>query len=359
MNIMLKIGVITPYYGAMPDYFPIWLKSCERNPTIDFLLITDETLEAYQIPENVRIITMPFSELKALAQSKIGMPVSLPRPYKLCDYRPAYGLIFEDYLTEYDYWGHCDIDLVWGNLQEFFERNGLEQYDKFLDRGHLSLYRNDSDMKYLFMRETDTISYKNVFANEASCFFDESPMVALCKLAGKRVFDRCIYADINLFYHDFRHAAHHDRPKNYRRQLFCWEDGRIFQVFDDHGALHRIEWLYLHFQKRKLEKPEQSVLSSDRFFITNHGFIPFRGEVTKEMIDQYNPLGSYRENLNRRETVYCGKCNLRGQDFVQYLVLRTKSVICNSTIWTLLFRKLWIKAKIRNNKTNQNMEQKG
>lgn len=243
---------------------------------------------------------------------------------------------------------------MWGNLREFFERYHLEQYDKFLGKGHLSLYRNNIEMKYLFQLESDTISYKRVFSNEASCYFDETSMVELSKLAGKKLFDKCIYVGINLFYHDFRHsAAHEDKPKNYRRQLFCWEDGRIFQVFDNHGVVQRTEWLYLHFQKRKMEKPKSDVLSSDRFLISNHGFLPYQGEITKEMMMQYNPLGSYRENLNRREVVYCGKCNLFGRDFIRYVILRTKSVICNSRIWMRLFRNMWIKTKIRKEQRNQ------
>ena len=45
------------------------------------------------------------------------MQVTLDRPYKLCDFKPAYGFIFGEYLKEYDYWGHCDIDIVWGDLR--------------------------------------------------------------------------------------------------------------------------------------------------------------------------------------------------------------------------------------------------
>lgn len=74
---MVKIGIIIPYYGVFPDYFPIWLKSCAWNPTIDFLLVTDLSLEEYDVPENVRPLFMSFSDLKRLTESKIGMSVSL------------------------------------------------------------------------------------------------------------------------------------------------------------------------------------------------------------------------------------------------------------------------------------------
>ena len=39
-----KIAFVVPYYGKFPDYFPLWLKTCGTNPTIDFLLFTDENM---------------------------------------------------------------------------------------------------------------------------------------------------------------------------------------------------------------------------------------------------------------------------------------------------------------------------
>ena len=40
---------------------------------------------------------------------------------KLCDYKPAYGLIFEDELIGYDYWGFCDTDILLGDIYQFLE----------------------------------------------------------------------------------------------------------------------------------------------------------------------------------------------------------------------------------------------
>lgn len=62
---------------------------------------------------------MTFDELKEKIQSKFGFGIKITEPHKLCDYKPAYGYIFEDYLKEADYWGHCDIDTILGNLDKF------------------------------------------------------------------------------------------------------------------------------------------------------------------------------------------------------------------------------------------------
>ena len=120
---MNKIGIIGVYFGKLPNYFPLWLKSCEHNRTIDFLIFTDQEIQFY--PNNVKVHKISLPEMKQLAIKALGLDVSLERPYKCCDFKPVYGLIFEDYLKHYDYWGHCDFDLIFGDLASFFEKYHL------------------------------------------------------------------------------------------------------------------------------------------------------------------------------------------------------------------------------------------
>lgn len=69
------------------------------------------------------------------------------KAYKLCDLRPFYGYIHHDILINYDFWGYGDVDLVWGNLRNFYTDYILNNYDALsthADRmsGHLTLIRN-------------------------------------------------------------------------------------------------------------------------------------------------------------------------------------------------------------------------
>ena len=36
-----KVCVIGVYFGKLPEYFNLWLKSCEYNKDIDFLIVSD------------------------------------------------------------------------------------------------------------------------------------------------------------------------------------------------------------------------------------------------------------------------------------------------------------------------------
>lgn len=50
---MQKIIIILPYFGKFSNYFNLFLKSCEKNHTIDWLVITDQPSTAWTIPTNV------------------------------------------------------------------------------------------------------------------------------------------------------------------------------------------------------------------------------------------------------------------------------------------------------------------
>ena len=81
--------------------------TAKRNQNIDFLIYTDQNIDQLEIlnAENIEFKTLSFDDLRKKVQSKFDFKISLKTPYKLCDYKVAYGLIFEEELKDYDYWG--------------------------------------------------------------------------------------------------------------------------------------------------------------------------------------------------------------------------------------------------------------
>ena len=84
-----KIALILPYFGHFKNYFPMFLNSCKNNPTIDWMIYTDSN-EQYKWPLNVHVRKITFDEFRKKVQANFDFPICLDRPYKLCDYRPAY-----------------------------------------------------------------------------------------------------------------------------------------------------------------------------------------------------------------------------------------------------------------------------
>ena len=52
---MKKIVLLLIWYGKFRNYFEFWLKSIEYNPSIDFILITDQT-NIINTPKNLSLI---------------------------------------------------------------------------------------------------------------------------------------------------------------------------------------------------------------------------------------------------------------------------------------------------------------
>jgi hypothetical protein len=137
--------------GPLPAWLPVFLASCASNPDVDWLIVTDAEValpEKYS-PANVRWLRSDIGRIAELATSKLGFEIHLKPDHarKLCDLKPAYGLIFEDYTGGYDFWGHCDLDIVWGRVRHFMTDEILRENDIISSRmgkiaGHFTLYRN-------------------------------------------------------------------------------------------------------------------------------------------------------------------------------------------------------------------------
>lgn len=283
----LKVCIIGVYFGIFPEYFNLWLRSAAENPTVDFIIFTDAP--AQKLPNNVKFLPMSFDEIIQRGKEKMNIKIALKRPYKCCDLKPAYGLLFSDYLEGYDYWGHCDFDLIWGNLQYFFEKYHLEKYDKFLPLGHLCLYKNTEENNRRFMLPGSNCgNYDYVFTTEQNCAFDEIEGIEQVFLKnGFRVFHERIFADISKIYRRYRLALD---DINYDEQVFFWREGNVYRAYRDGSEIKEDEYIYIHFKERGNLPFESECLRAPLFYVTNTGFYAGDMPVGISDIERYNPF---------------------------------------------------------------------
>lgn len=287
----MKICIIGVYFGKFPNYFNLWLKSCKYNPTIDFLIFTDNKLE--NLPSNVYVINITLQEMQCMAEDKLQMNISLGTPYKCCDYKPVYGIIFSDYCCKYDYWGHCDFDMIFGDIQSFIDKYELNKYDKFLPLGHLTLYRNteECNFRYLITPKLGN-SYKHSFSIDQTTQFDEIGGInAIYNENGFPFFKKRIFADISWQWNRMKLAELYadSEDLNYKYQVFYWKKGKIFREYIHHNIVKREEYIYIHIKKRKFEDMNNEILSSDQFYINSHQFIIKQDEkINKILIQKQN-----------------------------------------------------------------------
>src|SRR5689334_13575473 len=110
-----SIVLIIPYFGPLPSYSNLFFRSCGKNPTVNWFLITDQEIDEDRLPSNVSVSRTTFAAVRKTINQIVGFQAALSRPYKLCDLRPAYGEIFSAEVAGYEYWGYCDMDVLFGD----------------------------------------------------------------------------------------------------------------------------------------------------------------------------------------------------------------------------------------------------
>lgn len=319
-----RICIIGVYFGKLPSYFDLWHRSVKCNSNIDFLLFTDQIID--NVANNLQVIQSDLKGIKTLIESKLGYSVSLEKPYKCCDFRPAFGEIFDDYLKEYDYWGYCDFDMIFGDLSSYFINYRIWEYDRFLPMGHLGLYRNTIDNNQIYKTDIkEKNNYKKVFTDYNNYAFDEQGAKRIFKSLGLPFFEDRIFADISKIYKRFRLALD---DINYDNQVFYWEKGKVMRAYYELGNIYYDEFIYIHFKERGALSIYGDCLNSPRFFITQSGFYAsdlscitiqeikkynlFPGAtVEKQELKTYRKQERYDRIIRRIETLLKIKKNIR------------------------------------------------
>ena len=288
---MQNIVLIICYFGKLPSYFELYLKTCKYNNNIDFLMFTDQKCDNYDLPSNFKIQVKTFEEFKEIIQSKFNFKIVLDSPYKICDYRPAFGYIFSKYIEGYDFWGHCDIDMMWGDIRKFLP-DDINNYEKLYKWGHLTLYKNSIENNLRF-KEKGGLYYKQVFSSNNSFIFDEMKGIDYkYNILKVKKFDERVNLDISTKTYRFTRGnpnwltKDQKKDNNFDYQLFYWKQGHIYRIYYKDKKLYTDEFNYIHFQKRIMKDICKS--ASECFLITNKGFIEYNDCITLETIKKYN-----------------------------------------------------------------------
>lgn len=134
MSSLRKI-LIVPFFGELPE----WFDKFEAPKGYDLLI--DQDLEGFkQRVGDILGIEYP------------GVPGS----GKVWDYRPALGVLYQDEIKPYSFWGHTDFDCVYGDVDKWVTDEFL--YDLAVHSNHhsyvngcWSLYKNIPRVNELFL----------------------------------------------------------------------------------------------------------------------------------------------------------------------------------------------------------------
>lgn len=305
---MNKVCFISVYFGKQPAFFRPFFESCSWNSDFDWLFIYDDILTE-PVPSNIRTLKMTLHEFIDKVNFCTGLKIEDLQPYKVCDFRPAFGEIFKEHLEPYEFWGICDTDMLLGKLSNFITERLLKHYDKIYTMGHLSLVRNEQAINAVYKYNTiHSRKYQNIFLNPISCIYDEYAGFTEKYLdLGYRVYKEKECADINCFFGRLESTTKfvfrliqpqnifysYCKDTNSRHQIFILDHGRIFKVYISQNTVKRKEYSYIH----KLEyRYDEKLDHNSRLIITQNGYVNDpewfkrldKGILTPKDFDKYN-----------------------------------------------------------------------
>jgi hypothetical protein len=261
-----SIRLIVPHFGQRPSWFPLVVRSMAANPDVHWLLFTERPVA--DLPPNVAVRLCEFEDLAARIGSHFPFEISLERPYKLCDFRPAFGEIFAEELAGYDFWGHSDLDVIFGRIREHLPPEAYEA-DKVLFQGNFALYRNTAEAAGWYRHEVGQISYRDAMTSPEARHFDEwGGIYYVIRDLGVRYWQQDAIFDLAFDAYRTRDEFAPDRtPRRY-----AWEEGEVCEYSLDASELVRRTALLVHIQKRRMRAPTSTVVNADRFWINPSGF---------------------------------------------------------------------------------------
>lgn len=287
---MKTIAFVIPYFGKFPsEGFNLWLLSCSKNPTVDWLIYTDDKTE-YNYPQNVKVNYCTLEDIKRKAQKCFDFEISLERPRKLCDYKAAYGEIFAEDLKGYDYWGYCDIDLVWGNIRKFLTDEILDRYERIGYQGHCLLYKNCEEVNRRYRSIIEgVVNFKTVYTDPGEFCFDENGMDNIYNALKISYYHKTNFAHLNKYDYGF-FLGHLPKEEDYKNehQVFIWKEGTLLRKYLVNNVIETEEFMYIHFFCRPIQFQLKSVTEDDCYIIYADVVKKFSGRLDANYIKKHS-----------------------------------------------------------------------
>lgn len=280
-----KIALIIPYFGRLPHWFPYFAKSAGCSPLFDILFFTDAQLHG-PLPDNFKVYSCSLAEFSNLASSLLSLPISISFPYKVCEFKPIFGEIFQQHIRDYQFWAFGDIDVVYGDVSAFLEPL-LPNYDVISCRqgwvsGSLCVLRNIQAVNSAFRHSADW--EKAVLDPEYQLFDEMGGHLYHEVLNGTDLFS--LKSNIESFTHVLKALDKKGSLRCSFSDLACeylpWGETITY----NHGALTRSSSgesvMYVHYvvMKRRFFEVPETTRVPDEFYIRNTGIYLDRPDLS-------------------------------------------------------------------------------
>lgn len=244
------MAIVTAWYGLLPPWWRLTLRTMAANPDVDFVLIGDFPVPSHPLPPNVSLHSLSWKALRSRVRERLGVRL-WGGVRKLCDLKPTFGDLFAAELQGYDWWGWADLDVVYGDVREQLEPfamadlDAISTYSWHASSGPLMLIRNRDDLNQLYRASPD---WKRALGRRAYVAFDEwwgdrgyvdfASVVRTQAARGLRTARAQLMADNRAY-------SPNDEVVGFSGRRCRWEHG-VLTAIDDHESA-TFEVMYFHF----------------------------------------------------------------------------------------------------------------
>lgn len=224
------------------------------------------------VPDNVEIVDMTAEQYAELVEKKLGIKPNLFITDKgipsihITDFYIFSGVVFEDYIKDFDWWGITNMDVVYGRLDHFISDEILNTAEIFTDDVHaingvFSLFKNIPKINNLYQE----ISNWKDFITQSPCKRCTEDTREEHTLYGS---DEYCMTNVLRTYKDLKYVCpkyypilSHDRLEQHipHIKLEIKEDGSLWELFKD---IKGPDWVlarpyigreipYFHFSRTK------------------------------------------------------------------------------------------------------------
>lgn len=283
-----KIILIQLWLGKIPDYF--WYHyETTKNLNVDFLVFTDSGLVVDS--PNYKVIPITKDEVERKLSSMLNYEYKIINSSKVSDLKSCLGELFEEYITNYDFFGFYDIDTLFGDLQKWVipytkEYEVISHADElYCNRisGPFTIIKNTYENRRLYRKKIDRfIEISNI---NYVCSFDEQEMSEI-------LIENC---NVKLIYNSINCETHNGGKNTYDSY---WSGGKVYVKNEEKLLYH-----FYRKNKTKLSKIGNLITATyDKVMVNDFYWVT---SFTKSYENLFkNLLESIKKYSNRKCIIY-------------------------------------------------------
>ena len=170
----MKFVAILVHFGPWPEWFDLIIETCVSNLQVKWMIFTDGEP---RYARNVECVHYTLAQFEKVVKDKLDVRRNFANNSEVAEFFPAYGVLFQDFIKDYDYWINTKLPIFYGDLNKILtphilchdvvSTNGLpgslnrgipKLKNDHLTLGPLNIFKNTSHVNETLVKQPDVVN---------------------------------------------------------------------------------------------------------------------------------------------------------------------------------------------------------